>query len=45
MLGHVQKVNHFWAQIKKTQKLCELGRFAQSPSNISIIIINTFNNK
>ena len=30
MLGHMQKVNHFWAQIKKKPK-CELGRFCPEP--------------
>ena len=33
MLGHMQKVNHFWAQIKKTQNVSE-DVFAQSPSII-----------
>ena len=32
MLGHMQKVNHFWAQIKKTQN-GELGRFCPEPFN------------
>ena len=30
MLGHMQKVNHFWAQIKRNPK-CELGSFCPEP--------------
>ena len=32
MLGYMQKVNHFWAQIKKKPK-CELERFCPEPFN------------
>ena len=31
MLGHMQKVNHFWVQIKKTQNVSE-DFFSQSSS-------------
>ena len=31
MLGHMQKIYHFWAQIKQTQNV-SLDVFAQSPS-------------
>ena len=41
MLGHMQKVNHFWAQIKKTQNV-SLDVFAQGPS---IIHYHGSNNK
>ena len=31
MLGHMQKINHFWTQINKP-KMSGLDVFAQSPS-------------
>ena len=37
MLGHMQKVNHFWAQIKKTQNV-SYEVFAQSTSYMNIIL-------
>ena len=37
MLGHMQKINHFWAQIKKNPK-CQLGRFCFNYSFIFVLI-------
>ena len=32
MLGHMQKINHLWAQMKTDPK-CQLGRFCPEPLN------------
>ena len=36
MLGHMQKVSHFSAQMKKNAK-CQLGRFCPEPFNYSCV--------
>ena len=33
MLGHMQKINHFWAQIEKKNPKWQLGRFCPEPFN------------
>ena len=35
-MGHMQKVSHFWAQMKKNAK-CQLGRFCPEPFNWKIL--------
>ena len=44
MLGHMQKVSHFWAQMRKNAK-CQLGRFCPEPFNYlgKIIFTNLIN--
>ena len=42
MLGHMEKVSHFWAQMKKNAK-CQLGRFCPEPFNYSILYNNKIN--
>ena len=32
LLGHMQKISHFWAKMKKDPK-CQLGRFCPEPFN------------
>lgn len=32
LLGHMQKISHFWAKIKKDPK-CQLGHFCPEPFN------------
>ena len=45
MLGHLQKISHFWAQMKKDPK-CQLGRFCPEPFNLErafyLLILHLF---
>ena len=43
MLGHMQKISHFWAQMKKDPK-CQLGRFCPEPFNCTALDTSELSN-